>query len=129
MQNEEATVTKDFNLPNQSNELSRAEEIIEKIKDRFKLTLKEKSITDESHEEIFEDTIRVLDYVGKLSMPAFALEDEMEEYYKLTYISTPALAKTLFFQHYEKIHHPYNLLKNRCFRLIEELDEEYVSVY
>lgn len=126
---DETMIKKDFNLPDDSNDLSRAEGIIEELKDRFKKMLKDKSINDSNHEKLFEDTIRILDFVGKLSMPAFAIQDELEELYFKQYQPTPALAKELWLKHYDKIHHPYNLLKNRCFRLIEELDEEYRRVY
>jgi len=129
MQNETEEVNTRFELPEHGNELSLAEETIEKLKCRLKLIVKEKSITDESHDKIYENTIRVLDFVGKLSLPAFALEDEMQEYYVKTYIHAPHLAKRLWLNHYGKLHQPYNLLKNRCFRLLEEIDAEYFKTY
>lgn len=125
MQNEEVEELTTFELPDHGNELSLAEETIEKLKNRLKIIVLQKSITGKSHEELYEDTMRVLDFVGQLSLPAFALEDEMQEYYTKTYIHAPQLAKKLWLSHYGKLHQPYNLLKNRCFRLLEEIDAEY----
>lgn len=125
MQDEDVKELTTFELPEHGNELSLAEETIEKLKSRLKIIVTEKSITGESHEKIYEDTMRVLDFVGQLSVPAFALEDVLEEHYTKTYLHAPQLAKRLWLDHYGKLHQPYNLLKNRCFRLLEEIDAEY----
>lgn len=123
------TVQKEFNLPNHNNELSKAEDAIEKVKIKHKKIIKDGSINNEKHELIFETTVRVLNYVGGLSMSVFAVEDELKKLYLVQYPKAPKLAKQLFYEHYENIHYPYNLLKNRCFRLLEELEEEYKRVY
>ena len=115
----------DFNLPCHDNELSHAGDIIGKLKDRLRIIKIRGTIDGKTHSTLFEETIRALDFVGKLSMPAFAIEDEMEEMYKMKFLHAPALAKKLWFDHYEIVHHPYNLLKNRCFKLLDELDTEF----
>jgi len=115
----------DFKLPDHTSELSKAEDIIEKTRDKVKKLLTTKTLNDKSHTETFEETIRILDYLGRLSMPAFAIEQELEQMYALRYKTSPQLAKKLWLDHYDKIHHPYSILKNRCFRILEELDEEY----
>ena len=122
-------IAHDFNLPCHDNELSQAADEIEKLKERLKIIQVRRSICGESHTTMFEDTIRVLDYVGKLSMPAFAIEDELEELYKMKFLHAPELAKTLWLDHYEIVHKPYTLLKNRCFKLLDELDAEYHNVH
>ena len=61
--------TEVLDLPVQVNELSKAEDLIEKLKSRFETVKLKKSISPESHEHLYEETIRVLDYVGRLSMP------------------------------------------------------------
>ena len=109
MQNETEEVNTRFELPDHGNELSLAEEKIEKLKCELKIIVKEKSITDESHDKIYENTIRALDFVGKLSLPAFALEDEIQEYYTKTYIHAPQLAKRLWLDHYGKLHQPFQI--------------------
>jgi len=121
--------TEVLDLPVQVNELSKAEDIIEKLKSKFETVKLNKNITDESHTRLYEETIRVLDYVGRLSMPCFAVEDQLEEMYLIKFKRTPELAKKLWLDHYEVIHHPYTLLKNRCFRLLDDLDGEYIAVH
>jgi hypothetical protein len=112
-------------LPTHVNELSKAEDLIEKLKHRLEVITMQRTIDDKSHDKLYEETCRVLDYVGKLSMPAFAVEDQLEEMYAIKFKHTPALAKKLWLDHYEVIHKPYTLLKNRCYRLLTELDKEY----
>jgi hypothetical protein len=117
----------DFNLPDYSNEISKADEIIEKIKNRLKIIQNQKRIDDKFHTETFEEIVRILDYVGRLSRPAFEIEDSLEALYIKQYLHSPELAKKLWLDHYGKIHHPFNLLKNRCYKLLEELDSEYIK--
>jgi len=62
-------------------------------------------------------------------MPAFAIEDDIERLYTLHYAKFPELAKKLCNDHYENIHHPYTLLKNRCFRMLEDLDKLYIEIH
>jgi hypothetical protein len=125
----EEFITVDFKLPNHSNELSKAEEVIDKLKKRFEVIQVQKSINDCTHTELFEEIVRCLVYVGKLSEVAFAIEDQLEALYTQQYKHSPALGKQLWLQHYDEIHHPYSILKNRCFRLLEMLDDNYVNVH
>jgi len=119
----------DFNLPQHANELSKAEGVLEKLKHKVEHHNKNKSLTAELHSLLYEEIIRVLDYVGNLSIPAFKIEDRLERMYVLQYPHAPELAKKLWMDHYENIHHPYSLLKNRCFRLLDDLDEMYIALY
>jgi len=125
----EQFLTVDFKLPCHSNELSKAEEIIEKLKHRLEVIAMQRTIDAASHDKLYNEIVRVLDYVGRLSMPAFAIEDELEQMYIIKFKNAPAMAKKLWLDHYEDIHHPYTLLKNRCFRLLEELDALYFKKY
>jgi hypothetical protein len=125
----EQFITHDFNLPNHCNELSKAEEVIEKLKKRFEVIQIQHSINDATHLELFEEAVKVLLYIGKLSEPAFEVEDEIEKLYTFQYKHEPCLGKQLWLEHYEEIHHPYTILKNRCFRLLEELDKEYIKTH
>jgi hypothetical protein len=129
MLNEEKFITHDFKLPNHHNELCKADEIIDKLKNKFKKIEKTKTINGKNHDELYNEIIRILDYVGRLSMPAFAIEEELEQMYTLQYAKFPELAKKLCNDHYENIHHPYTLLKNRCFRMLEELDNLYIKTH
>ena len=124
-ENQELFLTVDFKLPAHANELSKAEELIEKLKHRLEVVVMQRTMDDQTHDKLYNEVIRVLDYVGKLSMPAFAIEDELEQMYILKFQKQTAMAKKLWLDHYELIHHPYSLLKNRCFRLLDELDVVY----
>ena len=119
----------DFKLPNHSNELSKADDVIEKLKKRIEKIEINNELTDELHTQLFEEVVRVLDFVGRLSMPAFEIEYKLEEMYIQRYLHSPELAKKLWLDHYELIHHPYTILKNRCFKLLEDLDAEYMRLY
>jgi hypothetical protein len=122
---QEQAVQQEYDIPDHSNELSNAEDQIEKLRNRLKIIKIQRCIDDKSHDQLFESTVRVLDYVGKLSMSAFALEDQIQDIYFKRYKNSPELAKTLWQEEYGRVHHPYNILKNRCYRLLEELDAEY----
>jgi len=122
---EDQFITTELNLANHSNELSIAEEHIDKLKNRFKIIEDEDSINDRKHNILYEEIVRVLDYIGRLSTSPFTLESKLEEMYLLKYPHSPKLAKQLWLEHYEKIHHPYNILKNRCHRMLEDLDKLY----
>lgn len=121
--------TEVLDIPNHIDELNKAEGLIQNIKSKIETIKLKRSITGASHEYLYEETMRVLDYVGRLSMPCFAIEDKLEEMYLIKFKHSPELAKQLWLDHYETIHHPYTLLKNRCFKILDELDAEYVVVH
>jgi hypothetical protein len=127
--NTEQFIDCNFNLPNHTNELSKAEEVIGKLKDKIDNHSKLKNINNNSHDSLYDEVCRVLDYLGRLSTPVFNVQDRMEEMYTLQYKHCPALGKKLWLTHYENVHHPYNILKNRCFRLLELLDEIYIKKF
>ena len=128
MQTNENFIEIDLDLPNHNNQLSIASDTIEKLRDKFRVLETKKSIDDKEHELMFEEIIKVLDYVGRLSMPAFEVSDDIERMYTMRYNHSPELARKLWLDHYENIHHSYNILKNRCFKLIDELDELYIKL-
>jgi hypothetical protein len=119
----------DFELPCHENELSQAGDIIEKLKARLSDYQKKKSITDKQFVLFYEEIIIALDYVGRLSKPLFKIEDELQEMYLQQYLHAPELGKEIWMKHNNKIHHPYNLLKNRCFKLLDEMDAMYKEFY
>ena len=123
-------ITHDFNLPCHDNELSNAGDKIKKLKTELnKIISTVEFIKDDESVDFFDEIVRVLDYVGRLSMPAFAIGDELQEMYKMKFIHAPELAKQLWLDHFENVHKPYNLFKNRCFKMMEDLDKYYVSLY
>jgi len=121
----EDRLTTEFNLPTHENEIFKAEEVLEKIRTKFYKVQLLKSIDNETHEKLYEEAMRVLYYVGSLSMPAFNIREELETKYTLLYIKSPQLGKKLFLDDYEKIHYNYNILKARCYRLLDDIDKEF----
>lgn len=119
----------DFQLPDHTAQLQKAEEVINELKTKLSNVKKNKLISNEVHTCLFEEIIRILDYVGKLSISAFDIEEEITSMYVLRYKKSPELGKKLCNDHYESIHRPYTLLKNRCFRMLEDLDNEYIRMY
>ena len=111
-----------LNLPNHTDNLKEAELMLNAIrKDIIDVCLEDK-LSDEIHEKLFDKIVIVLDWVGRMSIPAFKIRDELEETYLITYRKTPKLGRLLFDKHYHNIHRPYSSLKNRCFNTIDELD-------
>ena len=91
MTDREQFITHDFKLPNHSNELSKAEELIEKLKNKLEVIIKKETIDDQNHDYLYNEIVRILDYVGRLSMPAFKIEDELEQMYVLQFKHAPEL--------------------------------------
>jgi hypothetical protein len=123
-------ISHDFKLPAHVDELNKAEEVIENLKNELNQLIRlpaTSKFDDNAHENLYERIIQMLDYVGELSNPAFRINDELEEMYTKQYIHSPQLGKQLWLEHLDKLHHPYDLLKNRCFRLLDDLDEFFIK--
>ena len=56
----EQFISLELNLPNHSNELYKAEEYIEKIRNELNNLFLKKNINDKNHEEFYEQIARVL---------------------------------------------------------------------
>lgn len=123
----EAFLMPDIKLPDHTVELEKADEIIKNLKCKLKQLIITKQIDGKIHTSTYEEIIRVLDYIGRLSKPLFDIEEELEKQYIFHYPKSPQLAKKLCNDHYEKLHYPYTLLKNRCFKMLEDLDAIYIK--
>lgn len=117
----------DFNLPDNKNELCDAEDRISKIRIDLDLIYFENKINNNLHDKYYNKIVWILDKIGQLSMTAFEINNKLEDMYFLKYKHSPALAKKLWQEHYENIHRPYNILKNRCYRMLDALDENYIT--
>jgi hypothetical protein len=126
---QEAFIVHDFKLPDHTNDLSKANDVIERLKKKIE-ELKFNNVLDDKNFIVkYEEIIRVLAFVGNLSVPAFEIQEELEALYTKQYIHSPELGKKLWLDHYENVHHPYSLLKNRCYKLLDELDALYRNKY
>jgi hypothetical protein len=124
---EVSTIT--HNLPNHKYELNKAEEKILKLKRHLNLIKQRNNIDDEIHDKLYEEIVGALDWVGRLSMHIFELRDDLELLYEIAYPKSPRMGYELFDKHYSNLHHPYSILKNRCFALLEDLDKTYIFKY
>lgn len=118
----------DLGLPDHSEQLYDTEIYVSKIRKELQDQKKLKELNDFVYETLYTRITKALYYVGKLSMPAFNIEEKLEEEYFNVYQHAPELARKLWLDHYSEIHRPYNILKNRLFRLFDELDEAYISI-
>lgn len=116
-------------IPNHCNELEKATEFINNLKYEFRQRERREEISKKDYVHLYQETIRVLYYVGDLSQSAFNCEDRLEEKYLIMYAHSPELAKKLFWDRYHEIHKPYNLLKNRCFTLLDQLEDLFVQTH
>jgi hypothetical protein len=118
----------DLNLPDFTEFLEKSNEDTINIKEKFN-QIKEMSImNDYWHERLYEENATILLSLGNVSQAVFNVQDKIEETYTNKYINAPALAKMLYYEHYEKLHQPFSILKNRCWRLFDELDKEYQRI-
>ena len=128
----DTNIIADLTLPDHQKQLAYAESIIDKHKVRVK-QIKSSLITSgfpkQDHQHMHKLIVQTLEYVGDLSMSIFNIGDEIEERYFKKYKQTPEMGKKLWLEHYHQLHYPYNTLKNRCFTLLEALDDIYENVH
>jgi len=113
---------KSTQLPNHTVELNKADSIILTLRDKVEFLQNCMSISDVQHLQTYEEIFRILDYVGTLSQSIFDIQDELENEFMKKYKNSH-----LWTDHYEIIHKPYNVLKNRCYKMLDELDELYIE--
>lgn len=118
-----------FDLTNHDKELSDADNLLNNLKLKVIDEIVNKTLDDNVHLILYEEIIRVLDYVGRLSMQVFEINEELEKQYFFKYKKSPAMAKELWLNHYDRLHRPYSLIKNRCFKLLDRLDNGYIDIY
>lgn len=114
----------EVDLPDHFDELNNIRNYLDQLKDRFKRGKTNKKLPLVEYEKIQDLLVNTLGLLGKLSTPAFNIEDELEDKYVLAYPSSPKLAKKLWLDHYGRIHRKYNMLKDRCFKMLDEVEKE-----
>lgn len=129
---DEALLEIDLVLPDHTSELEETDEYIKNLKLKFtgyRADRIDSPMTTKQYSILYEEIVRGLYYLGNLSLPAFATEDIIEKKYFETYKHAPELAKKLWWDHYESVHRPYTLFKNRLFKLIEDLNDLYILIH
>ena len=120
---------RDMVYPDHTEQLELAENTIKEIELSLKNVLIKDSFknTDggDIHTTLYDDTVRVLLYVADLSLPIFNLMNSIENKYNSRYPNDYRLARQLFLAEYESLHQPYDVLKNKCYFLLDNIDRLY----
>lgn len=116
------------NIPNHFTELKEVEQNLNDIKLKIQYQENIKTLPNKIFNEIYEDIARNLIIVAELSRPLFDLQEYIEKFYFKEFKKSPALAKELYLNHYNHIHYNYNLNKNRCYKLFDDLDYIYTKI-
>ena len=122
----------DLELPDHSTELEEVDEYIKNLKAKlaeYKADRIQQPMSLKQYTKMYDEIVRGLYYLGNLSLPAFATEEIIEKKYFDIYKHAPELAKKLWWDHYESVHRPYTLFKNRLFKMIEDLSELYILIH
>jgi len=118
----------ELELPNNDEILEKIEKYIKVIQERFKKSKINKTFNKELFNKFDNYIVEILLMLGDHSLPALNAVDELEKKYILLYPNSPALAKKLWLEHVDLINYKYDLLKNRCYKLIEEMQEELIKL-
>ncbi|MFW5700756.1 MAG: hypothetical protein ACOC22_01240 [bacterium] len=120
----------EFNLPiNHETELLKAEQNIKNFRREVNILKLHNSIDDETHTQLYNEIVNTLDWVGRMSVTVFDVRDDLERLYEAVYCKAPSMGFKLFDEHYSRLHHPYSTLKNRCFTLLDDLDQLYINKF
>lgn len=118
----------DIEISSDNEKIKNATKTINKFKKRVLYHKSIRSLSEQEYKDLFILIIQVLEYVGDLSIPMFNIQDQLEKNYNRMYKSSPELAKKLYLEHYHELHRPYNILKNRCFTLLEDMEKYYFKI-
>ena len=124
----------ELNVPDHSQELQTIEENIDKRSFELEFITKNNLMDDYHHTALYEATFKELISLGHLSQPIFNLQDSIEEVYTKQYLHDtktlkPHQVKRLWYSHYESLHKPYTILKNRCWRLLNQIDAQFFLTF
>lgn len=119
----------ELNLPDYTDDLAKAAEAAQGILIKLNELKKNDALDDYWHDKLYEDNSRVLNFVASLSQSVFNIENKLETIYTRKYISDPIKAKHTWYRHYEQLHQPFTIVKNRCWRIYEMLDSEYFRLF
>lgn len=118
-----------INIPDNSEQLNEINSSLENIKTQIKIHKENKSLPNNSFDTLYESIAKNLILVAELSRPLFNLQNHIENFYFNEFKKSPALAKELYLNHYADIHYKYNMIKNKCFKLFDDLDELYFKIH
>lgn len=121
-------LTLDVNIPNHDEELNNIKNNLNLIKEDIQYYKNINNLPNKIFYTLYEDIAKNLMFLAELSKPLFDLQDHIENFYFNEFKKSPALAKELYLNHYSLIHYKYNLNKNRCYKLFDDLDKLYIKI-
>lgn len=105
-------------LEDHSEELKRINDIWLRIKTKFEEDVKKNALTPRRKEIYTLIVEEALGLVGDWSMQMFDTFEQLEQAYAKQYVNSPKLGQKLFLERYEKLHKPYDQVKNRLWKLL-----------
>jgi hypothetical protein len=108
----------EFSIPDHGEELQKASLVVEET--RF--VIDKGKINKNNREYYYRRVVKTLEYIGKLSDSIFNIEDELEVMYIFKYKNFPELGRKIFSDHYSSLHKPYNVLKKKCWKMLDEIE-------
>ena len=92
---DEKFIAVDLNLPCHDTELKDAETAIANLRLKLATIYASDSLDDAQHLHYYEEIMRILDYIGRLSMFTSSIRSELEQLYLAKFKSSPELAKQI----------------------------------
>jgi len=113
----------EIKLANHEQELEKITGVLNRIEKEWKWYKDTaRSLTDDQKYAMCYIVNHALDVIGVLSITRFDARTKLEELYDLKYKHSPELGKTLYLEHYESLHKPYDKLKVKCFNLLAKIN-------
>ena len=117
--------TVEIKLANHDQEIEKITMVLNRIEKEWKWHKDTaNSLTDDQKYAMCYVVNHALDVIGVLSITRFEARTKLEELYDLKYKHSPELGKTLYLEHYESLHKPYDKLKLKCYSLLCRIDPD-----
>lgn len=84
-------------------------------------------INDDDFTMYYEEIVKILTILSDITNPIFQIHEELEENFKIKYAKSPAIGELKYQIFIKKIHNPYDTLKNRCYAILDKLDNTYIK--
>lgn len=92
-------------------QLKKAYNLLIKLSTKFDQLNKFNEINEKERNILVADIITILELIGEMTDPLFAIRDDIEAKY-FAKVKDPEIARKLFLNEYEALHKPYDYVKN-----------------
>jgi hypothetical protein len=108
-------------LPDYTDEIKACESDSTRIISRIDTGKKYDDINSDFIINCQDDVTKVLCKISQLSTPFFDVRDELMKEYDRKYLQYPELGKKLKWEHYYELHKPFDVIKTKCWKLLNKL--------